>query len=167
MSARQLAERVVDLVTTQIKSNIDTVLAGIRADRNDPRISTEKPASYYISDRISMALKTPAVFVICKDIDFQKEIKGANHVNARVNLQVSVIVEDRDSEIMTRRSYRYLSAMHECLDQITMVGANNKIKIETIVDRANFSPVFTSDDERGAFRKEVVLDVTAFSYENF
>ena len=166
MSVRQLPEAVVDLITDKIQAEINQALIDMRADRDDPRISTELPIKYYISERVD-PFQTPAVFVIAKDIDFQKEARGANHVNARVSIQISLVCEDRVTEILTRRVYRYGGVLHTILDQAELTSANNKAKIILIVERSDFSPVFVSPGESGTFRKEVLLYITANVFENF
>ena len=165
MTARQNPEVIVDAVVGLLRSKMETTLVEVRTDRHDPRITTEKPASYFISER-NEPTTTPAVFVLTESCDFQKEMKGANHVNARINLRVHCIVEDRDTEILTRRLWRYLAAIQKILDQAILEDPT-KYKAVLNTERYEFTPSFVPNDERGAFRNELMLSVTAYVYENF
>lgn len=169
MSVQYLAETSVNEITSLIKANISAKLAALRTDRGDSKVSTEPPQSYFIYEE-AKGYRTPAVFVIARSIDFQKEVYGANHTAAKIDIGVSVLVEDKDKEKLSIKAWRYQAALHEILNQAIIVVSPNKAKLFLIVKNADFSPVFTAkqaEGSSGAFRKEVALTVEVQQRESF
>lgn len=161
MSVSYLAETAVREIQSLIKAEIAAVLADLRADRGDSKVSTEPPQSYFIYEE-AKGYKTPAVFVIARSIDFQQEQLMGNHVTANIDVGVTVLVEDQDKEKLAIKSWRYQAALHSILDQAIIVVAGNKAKLFCRVRLANFSPVFVKTQATGTasvFRKEVSLTV--------
>jgi hypothetical protein len=72
MSVHYLAETAVNEIQSLIKDNISDVLAALRTDRGDAKVSTEPPQSYFFYEE-AKGYRTPAVFIIARNIDFQKE----------------------------------------------------------------------------------------------
>jgi hypothetical protein len=175
MSARHLTEWAVNLVTEQIQNNIESALADVNSALNnnqplmgDPVLSYEAPRGYYIYPR-AIGYRTPACFVIADRIDFQKREKGANHINANVRLNVSILIEDKDAERITRKAYRYQSALQTVLDQVQLLSGDGALKIVVVVQNAAFSPLYSNTEEPNApgsvYRKEVSLELDCYAYE--
>jgi len=170
MSARHLTEWAVDLVTKQIQDNISTALVEVYSvfPPGAPSLSSEPPRDYYTYPR-AMGYRTPACFVIADRIDFQKREKGANHINANIRLNVSILVEDKDADRITRKAYRYQSALQAVLDQVQLVSGDGALKIVVVVQNAAFSPLYSNTDDPAApgtvYRKEVSLELDCYAYE--
>lgn len=168
--APQGPEVVINLITNQIRSNIEAVLATVRADRSDPRITTPKPVSYYISEKFD-PLQMPAVFVLLEDDDFQKDKKESNYENGKMTVYTNMVISDLDTEVLTRRCYRYMAAMRKVLDQVDLTSQNNEIKITIVVESGKFSPTYTKAQKPGAatgvFMKEFSLRCSVYYSENF
>lgn len=170
MSARHLTEWAVDLVTTQIKDNIETELQLILGalPPNAPVVSVEKPRDYFTYPR-AIGYRTPCVFVIADRIDFQKREKGANYINANIRLNVSILVEDKDADRITRKAYRYQAALQSVLDQVQLESGDGALKIVVVVQNAAFSPLYSNTDDPNApgavYRKEVSLELDCYTYE--
>jgi hypothetical protein len=174
MSARHLTEWAVDLVTKQIQGNIQLALVDVNlvltTDPVNPApvMSFEPPRDYYTYPK-AMGYRTPACFVIADRIDFQKREKGANHINANIRLNVSILVEDKDADRITRKAYRYQAALQEVLDQVQLVSTDGALKIVVVVQNAAFSPLYSNTDDPTApgtvYRKEVSLELDCYAYE--
>ena len=170
MSARHLTEWAVDLVTDQIKANIQGALIDVSSvfPPYAPTLSFEPPRDYYTYPR-AMGYRTPAVFVIADRIDFQKREKGANHINANIRLNVSVLIEDKDADRIVRKAYRYQSALQTVLDQVQLLSGDGALKIVVVVQNAAFSPLYSNTDDPTApgtvYRKEVSLELDCYTYE--
>lgn len=167
MATRHLVETAVDLVTKQIRDNIGTALADIRVNRGDNKVTMEVPRDYFIYPR-AKGYRTPAVFVIGDRIDFLKERRGANHINAAVRLNVTVLIEDKDAEKITTKAYRYQAALHQVLDQARLIPADNQAMLTAVIQSAGFSPLYsnlTEGDPQAVFRKEVSLEIDVFQFE--
>lgn len=171
MGARKLLEGDIDLITAHIKSGIAAALASIRADRADALVTTEPPPTgSYFNYPKAIGYRTPAVFVVGDSMAFQQE-SGPNFIKAISNVNVTVLIEDRTAERLVIKSYRYMCALHELLEQTTLVTADEKLKIVCKVTRAENSPLYsTSEDEsavENVFRKEVSLFLDVEHWENF
>lgn len=173
--SRHLTEWTVNLVTEQIKNNIQGVLVGVNLVlgnneplMGEPLMSFEPPRDYYTYPK-AMGYRTPAVFVIADRIDFQKREKAANYINANIRLNVSVLIEDKDADRITRKAYRYQSALHEVLDQVQLFSGDGALKITVVVQNAAFSPLYSNTDDPSApgsvYRKEVSLELDCYAYE--
>lgn len=166
----KLTEGTVNLMMTQIQNNIAGALANVRADVNNPVVTTESPRSYFIYPK-AHGYRGPAVFVIADNIDFRKEQRGANFISAVIRVNVTVMVEDRNAELLTRRAWRYQSALYQILDETQLVSADNKLKIVIIVKNARYSPTYTTAKDpsapEGIFRQEVMLECDVEHWENF
>jgi hypothetical protein len=175
MSARHLTEWVVNLVTKQIQDNVETALQDIAQALPPPApvLSIEKPRDYFIYPR-AIGYRTPAVFVIADRIDFQKREKGANHINANVRVNVTVLIEDKDADRITRKAFRYQSALQSVLDQVQLLSSDlepsdGSLKIVVVVQNAAFSPLYSNTEDPNAsgsvYRKEVSLELDCYCYE--
>lgn len=170
MAARHLTEWAVDLVTAQIKAQIAAELGSVSSalPTGAPVLSIESPRDYYNFPR-AVGYRTPAVFVIADRIDFQKREKQANHINANIRLNVTVLVEDKDADRITRKAYRYQSALQSVLDEIQLSSPDGALKIVVVVTNAAFSPLYSTTDDPNApgavYRKEVSLELDCFTFE--
>lgn len=169
MSAQNTVESTVDMILAQIKGNIGTYLAEVRADRSGPgmgAVTTEDPVAYFIYEG-AIGYKTPAIFVIADSVDYHKE-RGQNHINATINMFVSVVVEDRLAHLITTKLYRYQDAVHKCLDRQELVDTTRLIKNVLKVVRTDFGSTQTkkmSGSSEVTFRKEVMLTLQVEHYE--
>lgn len=170
MSVSYLAEITTDLVQTHIQNNIAAALTSVRDDRADNNVSTEPPQSYFYFPN-AQGYRLPAVFTIVDSIDFQKREKGGNYVTAKVKMNISVLVEDRDMYRLTKKAWRYQAALYNILDETQLTDDPNKVKIIIIVENATYSSIYSVAQEtgnaQGVFRKEVVLECEIQQIENF
>lgn len=168
--SRHLVETTVNLVIAEIKSNISAALAGVRAQVNDPVVTTEIPVSYFIYPR-AKGYRTPAVFVIADNMDFRQSETGGNFIDAKIRLNVSILLEDQDREKLTKRSWRYQAALHQVLANTQMTSSDSAVRAVSIVRNSTFSPIYTraknEDDPQAIFAIEVLLELEVDHYENF
>lgn len=166
MTARQFTEIIIDSITNLLKDNLTTVRDGIIADinsnygvnsENASRVHIDDNWKFYISET-SDAFVTPACYVIAGPIHFTQEKDQANYITGTMITKVSVIDNDRIPELATRRSFRYLSAVHEILHLKTIVSNNSGLSMTILVDDSDFSPVYSSVGSDHEFSKEVMLD---------
>lgn len=166
--ARNLVETTVDLVKAEVKANIANALASIRNDRADSYVTTEPPVNFFITEQ-SIGYRAPSVFFIVEDMDFMIP-RGANHINALVRMNVSVVVEDRNTERLTYKAWRYQASLHSILAQDSLTSADGAVTLKIKVVNATFSPLYTNsqkpDTEAGFYRKEVLLRLEIEHYEN-
>ena len=169
MSTKNLSEVTRSLILAEIKAKLPTQLANVRTLRGDAAVSTEPPqsGSFFIYEP-SGGYRAPAIWAVVDNIDFRVAVKGANHVNATVEIHVNAVVEDRLKESLIIKCERYQSALHEILNQTILEDAGQKVKIVTIVNRALFSPEYSAgqDTSQGTFRKECALICNVEHYEN-
>jgi hypothetical protein len=170
MSVAQEPEVVVDMVIALLRSKMDAELAAMRTDRHDPRVSTEKPLNYMISEKFD-PLSLPGIYVIADDVDFQNSQKEANYISAKLDMHVNCVVGDKDTELLTRKSYRYMGVLRRILHQANLTSANNKAKIVIVVEHAGFTPIYTKAQKEGAaagvFMKECSLTCKVSVMEAF
>lgn len=168
--AGQSPEAIVNLVTQLIRDNIEAALVTLRTDRNDPRIKTEKPVEYFVSD-MADPLRTPAVLVIADSTDYQVDRKGTNYHSAKTLLNVALVVEDINTEILTLKAYRYNDALRAVLAEANLTSANSKVKMTVVVERSKFTRTYTKaqkdGETAGVFRKETVLECSVYHFESY
>lgn len=167
MATRHLVETAVDLVVKHIKANIGAALSDIRVNRGDNAVTMEPPRDYYIYPK-AKGYRTPAVFVIGDRIDFLKERRGANHINAAIRLNVTVLIEDKDAERITKKAYRYQAAIHQVLDQVRLIPDDNQAMLTVVIQNAGFSPLYSNlndGDPQAVYRKEVSLEMDVYQFE--
>lgn len=168
MSTRHLVETCVRLMEAKLKTDIPTALTDIRINRNDNFVTLEPPRDYFIYPK-AMGYRTPCVFIIADNIDFQKRTSGANHINANCRVNITVMVEDKDAERLMIKSYRYQAALHQVLDQTQFLSADGKAKFTSVIQSATFSPLYSNatnpNDAQAVFRREIGLEVDCYLYE--
>lgn len=165
-SPRQGPEVICDAIVKLLEDNIEASLVSIRNDRQDAHVRTPVPVKYYLSSAFNPNF-LPAVWVVADREDFQLEMKNANHLNYNLKVNISLVCEAKDAEEATRAVYRYKSAMHMVLNQATIVPTDGLYKCTVTVDASRYSPLFTSDQTKNLFRKEVVLDCSVLCYESY
>ena len=166
MAAPRMAEATVDLITAALKAGIVAALADVRADRADAKVSTEAVKSWFITEK-ARGYQLPAVFVIADDFDFMKGQHRANHINAIARVTVTVMLEDQDSTILTRRAWRYGSAVHQILDQNELTSVDLRVKLAVVITRTTYSPLFVKEDSpEGPFRKEIRMECEVNHWES-
>jgi hypothetical protein len=164
MAAQSISESVVTGIIDLIKANIPAALAEIRSDREDARVTTEPPVSYFIYEKAA-GYKTPAIFVIADSVDFRLD-RGPNSINAEVRLIVSCLVEDKIAENLTYKTYRYSDALHKVLDRAHIKQDQEKRLSVVKVQRIDYSLTQqTKTSQESVFRKEVMLTCQVEHYE--
>lgn len=170
MAGRRLVEEDIFLIRDELKSKLPGALADVRADRADAKVTTEPPQSYFIFSP-AKAYRTPAVFIIVNRMDMRNDRQGANHINGLSSITVSVVIEDRTAESLVIKAFRYQAAIHQVLHETVLTSTDNKVKIVSKVEAAEFSAEFTKADDpnipEGIFRKEIALQLNVEHYENF
>jgi hypothetical protein len=169
MSYRKLSEGARSAIIDYIKANIHDELNTVGAAVGAPQMSLEDPASYFIFEK-PHAYSLPAVFVIVDGLDFRIQDKKSNFVNAKGRINVSVEVEDQDAETLTYKADRYLSALHQVLDQANIFSSDSALKLIVVVYSASFSPKYMAPEgqgDGGKFRKEILLQCEVEHVENF
>jgi hypothetical protein len=167
--SRELVEISTKLIIDEIQENIVDALAGVSTDRADSVVNLEAPRKYYFYEKVD-SVQMPAIFVIPTDIDFRQSEKKSNFINAYTRFNVVALVEDPRGDLVTQKAWRYQAALHEILDQKSLVSESEKTKIKIIVIGASFSPIYTDAENKtsaaGIFKKEAVLDCKVEHYEN-
>lgn len=166
MGVHQLTEGAVDTITAYIQANIGAALNTVAAKYSDG-ISLENPRSYFTYPK-AQGYRLPAVFVIADEIDFNIDKNKANFISATDRFKISILVEEKDEDRVTRKCWRYQSALHSVIDQAQMVSSDNLLKLVGGVYKSSYSPVWTdAKGEDGQFRKEVVLECEVTHLENY
>ena len=166
--SRHLVETAVDAIIGKLKTDLPAALADVRLNRGDNLVTMEAPRDYYMYPR-AKGYRAPAVFVIGDRIDFQKDRKGANHVNAAIRVNVSVLVEDKDAERLMRKSYRYQAAVHQVLDQQPLTSLDGEVRMTLVIQNAAFSGLYSNlepGDPQAVYRQEISLELDCFQFEN-
>lgn len=169
----QLVERDVRLLADYLRSNLPAQLQMASSywtsQSSYPNVTVEPPNDYFIYPR-AQAYRAPAVFIIPERQDFKKRERQANFIDSETRINISVVIEDKDSVSLTYKAYRYQAAMVGVLDQAVLTSADNKVKITVVVANAQFSPLYSSEKDPQAsgavFRKEVWLECDVQHYES-
>lgn len=163
-----LAEGDILLISSYIKSNIAASLANVRGLWNDAKVTTEPPQDYFIYQK-PQGYRLPAVFVIHQQMDFRIAEQKANFINGKSQIDVSVVVEDKDEFLLTIKAFRYQQALHQVLDQAQIISGDNNLKLIVVVYRHTFSPHWAAKEDGSDdvnFRREVVLECQVEHLEN-
>jgi hypothetical protein len=165
-----LSEAAVTLITNTIKTNIAGALASVRNYAADGAVTTEVPASYFIYPKAT-GYRCPAVFVVDENTDFRQANMEANFIDARMSINVTVKVEDKDQNALTIKSWRYASALQSILEQSNLVSPDGKVKLSIKVRRIKPGPMYVlaeSEAETSAsFFKEYDLFLDVDFFESF
>jgi len=158
--ARWNMEGVVIPVRDLIKAQIAGALDRVRTSRGDAKVSTSLPKSYHIIDNI-VGYEVPAIVVIGDTVDFALD-RGQNFTNSKVTVYVSAVLDDRDSELLTIKTWRYSDALQQILDEAQIVDEVREYKNVIKVLKTEFSNTFqmkaqNPGEEKNIFRKEVML----------
>ena len=167
VNVRHLVESACDSIVTKLKADLPTALVNTRANRGDNLVTMEPPRDYFLYPK-AQGYRAPVVFVIGDRIDFLKTQKGANHVNAAIRVNVTILVEDKDADRLVRKSYRYQAAMHQVLDQASLMTTDNQARLTVVVQNASFSGLYSSGQPgspQTVFRQEIALECDVFDYE--
>lgn len=157
-STRGLTETDLKLIRDRIQDKIEDALLRV-FDNSDGRSLLETPKDYFFIEQNNI-YATPAVFIVPTNMDFLKTEKGANHINAVLNIRLGIVNQDRDVNLLALKSFRFQAAMHEILDGVSLTGDGGDVKIVIKVMSAEYSPVFTQETAKTAvndFRQEVSL----------
>lgn len=174
MSAPLLLEGEVALIIAHLQANLSTELAAVGADpeRADNDVSLETPdANSYFTYYPAKAFHAPAIFVVGETLNMRQAEKQSNYINALGNVTVSLVVEDREEALLTKKAFRYASALHSLLECQQLIATSQKLKIHIRVDRLENGAVYTDSDKRdqadAVFRREVALYLNVEHFENF
>lgn len=161
--ARNLVEPATDLITDYIQANIAAALAQVRSARDsidNLGIPTPMFREFFIARNYS-ALQPPAYFVVCDDIDFKKEQRGSNFINATAHYTIAAIAEGQTNEDVARATWRYQAAFSQILDNTRLTSTDGTFRIVLIVRSADFSEEYDVSQQAGnpakRWRKEVHL----------
>lgn len=168
MSVRYSPEHLADDIIAYLRTNFEAALVKVRTERADPRVATPKPLKYYISEYADPR-ETPAVFVVIPEIDNKKDVSKANYICAESPLFVSVVVEDQDTEVLTRRIWRYTAALAEMLDGLHLTGPSGTYSMIIVVNKERYSKLYTNAQAEGdtssVFRLEGVIECQLRHFE--
>ncbi len=167
--ARHLVEVSIDLIQDKIKADIASALSDVRINRSDALVTTEPPQSYFISES-AQGFRAPAIFIIPESMEMSLD-RGANHINAVIKMNVTVVVEDRDTTRLTIKAWRYQAALDQVLQLQSLTSADNAVTIKTKVDSVAFGQIYSASQEasntQGVYRKEVSLSLMVEHYEGY
>lgn len=160
------SEMTKKLLISQVKNNIDNSLALVRSQRDDAKVQLTGIEQYYTYEPANLYRK-PAMYFVVEEIDLRKRQKGANFLSALVYMNASVVVEEKNLELLTMKVERYQAAVHNVLDNQTLIDEEKQIKCHVLVTRAAFTPVYTETPDKtdGTFLKEAVLTLEVEHYE--
>ena len=170
MSARWLSEQTVGLIQKAVKDGIGPALTAVRVQRGDAAVSTEPPPSQsYFNFEGAKGYRCPAIFTVIDSMDMMNTDRGPNFIAARARVIVSVVVEDRTLPLLTLKAWRYQAALHSVLHLTTLTSADNKVRLESRIERVLFGPEYSDatskDVPQGVFRKEVALHLDVEHFE--
>jgi len=132
----------------------------------------EPPESenYFIAPK-QHGYRCPAVFIIDENTDFRQTETKANFINAVMNINVTIKVEDQNSALLTIKAWRYQAALHQVLDQTPIASADSAVKILSKVRRITPSGIYSYQnseaDSTASFYKEYELQLEVDFFENF
>jgi hypothetical protein len=159
-----LVEFSVNSVINHIQDNIGEKLDALAIDRPDGIVTLENPSlDAYFNYEKGIGYKTPAIFVVPTNVDFRLNL-GQNHINAKISMYVSCVVEDRKQSLLQSKCFRYADALRQTLNQVTIDGENQRVIIKvTRIDYSGTAPARSTQD--GPFRKECMLTLDVEHYE--
>lgn len=155
------------LIIQQVKNNIEASLAQVRVDRDDSEVQLLPFEDYFAYEPVNLYRK-PALYVVCEEMDLRKRQKKANFVSALVYINASIVVEERTLELLTTKVERYQAAVHNILDNQTLLNESQTLKCHVLVTGATFSPIYTDTEDKddGKFIKEAVMKLEVEHYES-
>ena len=166
-----LTEAACGLIVDTIKTNIVAQLALVRTYWADAKVTTEPPPteSYFIYPK-ARGYRMPAIFVEDDGTEFQQAQAEANYIHAKMSINVSVKVEDKDQYKLMLKSWRYASALHAILEQANLASSDNSVKLVVKVTRIKPTSMYTiandDADQTAQFFKEYVLFCEVEFWEN-
>lgn len=167
MSKSRVMEGTVLPIIEYVKANIDTALADLRADRPDNKVSLSAFKDYFIFTN-AISYRTPALFVLGRNVDFRLA-NGANHINARVDVQLNAVFQDRTGDFLTYQAWRYHDVLHALLNRTELESTDGKVKnIIKVVSSQFGDTVQIKEQTESPFRTEVMilLEVDHYEFEN-
>lgn len=162
-----LTEITVDLIVKKLRDEFPAKCAQYAADPVFSKLVDVRPPQDYFIFEKAKGYRLPAVFVVADDVDFNLA-KGANHINALAQINIGIVIENKDAERIQRQAYRYQAMLHALLAEESLVTPDDRVKIVIKVDNAKFSPIYMLDSANtaeGTFRKEVWLSCSVEHYE--
>jgi len=161
------SEVTKELIIKQVKDNIDASLALVRVDRDDSDVQLTGFEDYFPYEPANLYRK-PALYVVVEEMDLRKRQKKANFVSALVYVNASIVVEERTLDLLTKKVERYQAAVHNILDNQTLLNEAQTLKCHVLVTGASFSPVYTDtqDKDDGKFIKEAIMKLEVEHYES-
>ena len=162
-----IAEDVTTGIISMIQNGIGASLDALNADRPDGDVTLENPPEEsYFTYESAIGYRAPAIFVVPTAVDF-KLARGPNHVAATVSLFVSLIVEDRNQDLLQTKCFRYADAIYRTISRQTIETTQSKDVIKVL--RMAFSGTEASKGKiESVFRKEatLLLDVEHYNLES-
>lgn len=168
MPSLHLAETTINLIKVHLQANMTAALKQVWDDRPDHRSTMETPNDYFIYVP-THAYRRPAMILQCSDFDFRLST-GPNFINALAKVTVEAVVQDRDRESLTIKTWRYQCAMVHLLDNLELTNTDGSVKIICKVLKTPFSADGTiedrdSSDPIAVFAKGVMVELDVEHYE--
>jgi hypothetical protein len=170
--ARHLIETDLSLITKCIQDKISAALADISSIHPDNLVTLETPSteSYFIYQK-AHGYRCPAIFVEDGETDFRQAEWKSNFIDALATVYVTVKVEDYNMDLITLKAMRYQAALHEILDQTSLVSSDNAVSLKLRVKRIKPSGIYTYENSESSstatFFKEYTLQLDVEHYENY
>jgi hypothetical protein len=167
MSVKYTAEEATKVITKAIMDNFDEQAALVRADRGDDKVDIIKFKQTYNTD-LYKATVAPSLFVMFDEFTYDSDRAQSNYVNAKAQGRVRVIIEGRNEQLLQLGVYRYEAILFAILNQANLTDGDKNYKLKTVVKRSSYSNLYIKKDEpSGVFRREVLLEIDCFNFENF
>lgn len=169
MASLKLTETTVLMINEYLQANLGTALQQVFADRNDGRVTLETPNDYFAYNPVH-AYRRPAIITIAKEFNRRRAQKQPNYICALVPVAVECIVQDRDTESLMYKVWRYQCALEHLLDNAELTNADNSVKLVTKVTSAKFSGDYASEEKDRSdpitvFSKGVMIELDVEHYE--
>lgn len=153
-----LVERAVDLTIARLRADLNGKISLVRADYADTIPLESVPASNYFIAEAYDPVVTPSVFVVADktvhDLEYQQDAAQIHH------MLVSVIVQERDAQRLTRKAWRFARALWLALHD---AGDDD---MRTLVDSLDYGPTWAGRGDARDFKKDATLRIRALHFEN-
>ena len=168
MASLKLAEITITMIAEYLQANFVNALNQVWLDRPDKRSTMEAPVNYFIYDP-THAYRRPAIILLCPNFDFRLST-GPNFINALAKVNVEAVVQDRDKESLTIKTWRYQCAMVHMLDNLELTYPDGSVKIICKVISTPFSGDGAVEEREpgdavGVFAKGVMVELDVEHYE--
>lgn len=161
MSSYRLAEGTQTTIRDYIRANIAARLAEVAADHTDGFVSLEAPPHRsYFNYASAQGYAAPAVFILVPKFDLRLD-KGQNSIAGIARTLVGILVEDKDHDRLTVKTWRYGAAMAKLFTSTAapLLSGDNTVKLFPKLRSLSYSPPYHGKDAASPWRMEVVLEL--------